>query len=139
MAFALACRTLAPPVPGAFLDILLVEDDDLVRDCLFEALREVGLLIEGSGSAEAALERLSAGERPGVVVTDINLGAGMNGLDFARAARLMLPGLRVVFISGRYAELNLMNPHERFLAKPFTTTALLRAIADVSAETSQAH
>ncbi len=113
------------------MDILLVEDDDLVRDCLFEALHEAGLLIEGSGSAEDALALLNADEPPDVVVTDINLGSGMDGLAFARAARKVCPGLPVVYISGRYAELNGMNENERFLPKPFTTPALLQAIDSV--------
>ncbi len=113
------------------MDILLVEDDDLVRDCLFEALHEAGHLIEGLGTAEAALSLLNADHPPAVVVTDINLGAGMDGLAFARAAREVCPGLPVVFISGRYAELRGMSPVERFLPKPFTTPALLQAIHDV--------
>lgn len=116
---------------GGVLDILLVEDDDLVRDCLAEALHEAGLDIEGTDSAEAALGVLSRCVRPGVVVTDINLGPGMDGLAFARRAREVCPGLPVVFISGRYAELRGMSASERFLPKPFTTPALLRAIADV--------
>jgi CheY-like chemotaxis protein len=118
---------------GVALDILLVEDDELVRDCLFEALHEAGLMIEGSGSAEAALNLLNADEPPGVVVTDINLGAGMDGLAFARAAREVCPGLPVVFISGRYAELTGLTANERFLPKPFSTPALLQAIAAVRA------
>ena len=113
------------------MDILLVEDDDLVRDCLFEQLAETGLRIEGRGSAEAAMDLLDADHPPAVLVTDINLGPGMDGLAFARAAREICPGLPVVFISGRYSELRNMLPHERFLPKPFTTPALLRAIEDV--------
>lgn len=118
------------------MEILLVEDDDLVRDCLFEALHEAGHLIEGIGSAEAALRRLNADKPPAVVVTDINLGSGMDGLAFARAAREVCPGLPVVFISGRYAELRGMSPAERFLPKPFTTPALLEAIHDVRSASS---
>ncbi len=115
------------------MDILLVEDDDSVRDYLYEALVEAGLRIEGCGSAEAAMNLLNADHPPNVVVTDINLGPGMDGLAFARAAREICPGLPVVFISGRYSELRNMLPQERFLPKPFTTTALLRAIEDVRA------
>jgi CheY-like chemotaxis protein len=118
---------------GGGLDILLVEDDDLVRDCLAEALAEAGMSIEGSASAEAALVMIKNGRHPGVIVTDINLGAGMDGLAFARAARVACPGLPIVFISGRYGELRGMSAGERFLAKPFTTPALLRAIDDVKA------
>jgi CheY-like chemotaxis protein len=113
------------------LDILLVEDDDLVRECLAEALHEAGLSIEGCYSGEAALSMMHGGRQPCVLVTDINLGPGMDGLAFARAAREVCPGLPVVFISGRYAELRGMSESERFLPKPFTTPALLRAIDDV--------
>jgi CheY-like chemotaxis protein len=115
------------------LDILLVEDDDLVRDCLAEALGDAGLSIEGTTSAEAALVLIKDGRYPGVIVTDINLGAGMDGLAFARAARAAYPCMPIVFISGRYGELRGLSQCERFLAKPFTTPALLRAINDVKA------
>jgi len=113
------------------LDILLIEDDELVRDCLEVALLQAGLETHGSTTAEAALDLLSAERPPSVVVTDINLGSGMDGLAFMRAARERCPGLPVVFISGRYEELRGMTATERFLPKPFTTPALLRAIADV--------
>jgi len=115
------------------LDILLVEDDELVRDCLEVALLEAGLDATGSGSGEAALGLVRADHRPNVLVTDINLGAGMDGLAFVRAMRELCPGLPVVFISGRYGELRGMTSRERFLPKPFSTPALLRAIADVRA------
>jgi CheY-like chemotaxis protein len=115
------------------LDILLVEDDELVRDCLEVALLEAGLDATGSESGEAALGLVRADHRPNVLVTDINLGAGMDGLAFVRAMRELCPGLPVVFISGRYGELRGMTSRERFLPKPFSTPALLRAIADVRA------
>jgi CheY-like chemotaxis protein len=120
-------------VQGRYLDILLIEDDELVRDCLEVALLEAGLETTGSRSGEAALNLLSAERPPCVVVTDINLGPGMDGLAFMRAARERCPGLPVVFISGRYGELRGMTATERFLPKPFTTPALLRAIEDVRA------
>jgi DNA-binding NtrC family response regulator len=113
------------------LDILLVEDDELVRDCLEVALMEAGLETKGSVSGEAALALLRNGQAPKVVVTDINLGAGMDGLAFMRAVREHCPGLPVVFISGRYDALRGMSASERFLHKPFSTPALLRAIEDV--------
>jgi two-component system cell cycle sensor histidine kinase/response regulator CckA len=119
------------------LDILLVEDDELVRDCLEVALLEAGLDAKGSVSGEAALDLLKDGKAPRVVVTDINLGPGMDGLAFMRAARQRWPGLPVVFISGRYDSLRGMSASERFLHKPFTTPALLRAIEDVCAAATE--
>jgi CheY-like chemotaxis protein len=118
---------------GDIVDVLLVEDDELVRDCLTEALHAAGVGIAGSASGEAALAALTEHAWPDVIVTDINLGRGMDGLAFARAARKMNPDLPVVYISGRYGELRGLLPIERFLPKPFTTPTLLRLIDEVVA------
>jgi CheY-like chemotaxis protein len=70
-------------------------------------------------------------ERPCVVVTDINLGAGMDGLALGRAAHAKFPELPIVYISGRYGEIRGLGPFERFLPKPFPASVLLRAIAEI--------
>jgi DNA-binding response OmpR family regulator len=113
------------------VDVLLVEDDELIRDILGEALHEAGLDTVRSSTAEHALE-LMGGDAPRVMVTDINLGAGMDGLALGRAARLRFPELPIVYISGRYAEVNGLQTGERFLPKPFPASALLRTIAEFS-------
>jgi len=71
------------------VDVLLVEDDELIRDILGEALNEAGLDTVRSSNAEQALE-LMGGDAPRVMVTDINLGAGMDGLELGRTARARL-------------------------------------------------
>jgi DNA-binding response OmpR family regulator len=113
------------------VDVLLVEDDELIRDILGEALHEAGLDTVRSSTAEQALA-LMGGDGPRVMVTDINLGAGMDGLALGRAARKRFPELPIVYISGRYAEVNGLQNGERFLPKPFPASALLRAIAEFS-------
>ena len=111
------------------VDVLLVEDDELIRDILGEALDEAGLDTVRTPTAEAALE-LMGGDAPRVMVTDINLGAGMDGLELGRAARLRFPDLPIVYISGRYAGVAGLRADERFLPKPFSASALLRTIAE---------
>lgn len=113
------------------VDILLVEDDDLVRDCLHEALEDAGLVVADRASAEDALAFLDLEGAPCVLVTDINLGAGMDGLAFAAAARRRYPALSVIYISGRHPRLAGLDHHERFLPKPFAAASLVRAIRDV--------
>ncbi len=118
------------------LDILLVEDDDLVRLCLHEALEEAGLSVSERSCAEDALALVALEGAPCVLVTDINLGAGMDGLAFAAALRRRFPGLRVVYISGRHQSLAKLDGCERFLPKPFRTDLLVRAISEVRASPS---
>ncbi len=107
-----------------------MEDDALIREVLGDALQSAGLNTVGSASAEAALEMLSDGT-PGVVIADINLGGGMDGLALGRAARARYPNLPFVYISGRYGEVRGLDGLERFLTKPFSTSVLLRAIEEV--------
>jgi DNA-binding response OmpR family regulator len=112
------------------VDVLLVEDDELIRDILGEALNEAGLDTVRSSTAEKALELMSA-DVPRVMVTDINLGAGMDGLALGREARLRFPRLPIVYISGRYAAVTGLRADERFLPKPFPASTLLKAIAEI--------
>jgi DNA-binding response OmpR family regulator len=114
------------------VDILLVEDDLLVLDILGEALTLAGMGTARHTTAESALQDLSRGV-PNVVVTDINLGAGMDGLELGRTARARFPNLPVVYISGRYPEVRGLTELERFLLKPFPAALLLRTIDDLRA------
>ena len=60
-------------------ELLLVEDDDLLRDVLEEFLSECGFVVHPAGSGTEALELIiSDGLRPQVVVTDLRL-PGVNG------------------------------------------------------------
>ena len=51
-------------------------------------------------TAAAALPMLKGDDAPDVLLTDVVLGTGMNGIDLAEAARVFKPGLPVIFMSG---------------------------------------
>jgi len=82
----------APPMPAiAFrhdLPLLVVEDDDDVRAALSDLLGRWGLAFEAVADAEAALARLEAGTRFGLVITDQRLSGSMTGLDLIRTIRV---------------------------------------------------
>lgn len=115
------------------MDVLVVEDEALVRECLSEQLLEEGLAVAEADSAEAALALAQADGIPAVVVTDVNLGAGMNGLALAAEVHKRWPAAGVVVMTGN--PLNLeehpVAPHERCLLKPFQPGAMLRAIREL--------
>ena len=120
------------------MDVLLIDDDDLIRVCLVEALHEAGLATVEQSSGEDALRTIVAHGPPRIVVTDINLGAGMDGRVFAAELRRQHPGVPVIYISGRYAEIKPLSDTERFLPKPFTTRTLLDAIDELRGEIATA-
>lgn len=115
------------------MDILLVEDDELILDSLTEVLRDAGFITARSATAEGALSMVN-GHGPAVLVTDINLGPGMDGLTLGRTLLAQRPDLAVVYISGRFAELGDLGRGERFMPKPFGAAALLDAIRDARAD-----
>ena len=114
--------------------VLLIEDDDLVRMMLSETLGSDGIEVDGLANGEDALILLGAGQVPDVLVTDIDLGPGINGFDLADIARSRHPDVEVILISGlapRTEERSLRR-HERFLRKPFAPADLAAAIRQVA-------
>ncbi len=116
------------------MDVLVVEDEPLVREVAVAALRDAGFRVAGAASAEEALalaESGAAGGRPpAVVVTDLRLGPGMDGLALGAEARRRWPGVGVVYATGHPDRFDgrLLGPRERYVVKPFASGALLGAV-----------
>jgi PAS domain S-box-containing protein len=126
----------APPLAeaaGGTETILLVEDQKNVREFIAKALRRFRYRVVAAGDGEEAL-RVCAEQRVDVLVTDVVMPS-MSGVELARRARLVQPGLRALFISG-YSE----ETHERewaslgdeqILQKPFAPEALAKKVREV--------
>ncbi len=114
------------------MDVLVVEDDLLVRESTAAALREAGFSVAEAASAEEglALAESAAGGPPPVVVADLHLGPGMHGLALGTEARKRWPEVGVVYATGHPDELDgrLLGPRERYVVKPFAPGALLGAV-----------
>lgn len=81
--------------------ILLVEDEDLLREMLEETLVEAGYGVVSAASGEEATNLLRVPPLPRALVTDINLGrARMDGWELARLARQNDPGCVILYVSG---------------------------------------
>ncbi|EYD75520.1 hypothetical protein Rumeso_02866 [Rubellimicrobium mesophilum DSM 19309] len=79
--------------------ILVVDDEELVRQSVEEGLQELGYRVVPANSAEKALELVRAGLRPDALVTD-HMMPGMSGAQLASELRRCLPGLPVLLITG---------------------------------------
>jgi CheY-like chemotaxis protein len=115
--------------------VLLIEDDEIVRSVLSETLDGDGFEVDGLANAEDALILLGAGQVPDVLVTDVNLGSGLNGFDLADLARARHPDVEVILISGTTPDLErrAARLHERFLQKPFAPEQLAAKIREAGA------
>ena len=110
--------------------LLLVEDDDLVRVTVTMTLEDFGFTVAEAATGEAALQQLEAGLDADILVTDIDLGPGINGLQLADQVRASRPELPVVFVTGRMITLHgrPCRDGEAYLSEPFESEALARMV-----------
>ena len=102
------------------VDILVVDDDDVIRDTLFELL-STDYSCQTADTAEEALAKLQA-QRFDVVLTDISM-PGLDGMELLSRVVDLYPGIAVIIISGHSDEEHAQSLISRgafdYLLKPF--------------------
>ena len=115
--------------------ILLVEDEDMVRNVAERALARQGYTVLTASDGEQGLARMSQVEHIDLLISDVVM-PGMDGPAMVRAIRASRPDLPVLFMSG-YAEEQLRKSIDianvAFLPKPFSVNQLAEAARDVLA------
>ena len=103
--------------------ILVIDDEQMVRDLLVTALGEVGYDVDGMQDARKALKALES-EHYDLLLVDINM-PGMNGMEFFHtlAIRELASAPKIIFITGSAGEPEiadfLASTGRPVLAKPF--------------------
>jgi CheY-like chemotaxis protein len=123
-----------PDAPRAHFGetVLVVDDEPVIRMLVIEVLEELGYAALEAVDGRSGLRHVEAGGRIDLLVTDVGLPGGMNGRQFADAARVLRPGLKVLFITG-FAEnaavgSGSMEPGMEVMIKPFAMDALAAKI-----------
>ena len=113
--------------------ILLVEDEDMVRAVAERALVRSGYTVIAAANGETALEMLDGRTDINLIVSDVVMPV-MDGPTMVRQARLALPKMPILFMSG-YAEEQLRKMIDldniAFLPKPFSVQQLAQAVRDI--------
>ena len=111
-------------------DLLVLDDDPLVRMTLVEALRDEGLDVIGVAAESEALEVLRRPVPPRVFVTDLDLGTRRNGFVVAGIARMLFPEVSIIYITGRPDSVvgRVFGANEALLNKPFRPSELIAAV-----------
>jgi CheY-like chemotaxis protein len=109
--------------------VLLVDDEQQVRDLFQEVLEEAGFQVLPAGSGEAAL--VLAADRPAPVdllITDVIM-PGMSGFELIAALRASQPGLRTMVLTG-YPEQQSPDgaAPDAYLTKPIKPSALVHEV-----------
>jgi signal transduction histidine kinase len=106
---------------GAFTgaSILLVDDDNAVREVTRAMLHELGYAVLEAGSGGAALDVLSREPKIDLMIVDFAM-PGMNGAEVARQAQAKRPSLPILFVTGFSDRSGMAGVDEaHILAKPF--------------------
>ncbi len=116
--------------------ILVVEDEEGVRQLITHALAVAGYRVRSGGSwSEISAWLESSDAAPDLLIADMVLPGGMDGVEVADRMRRHFPGLRVLFMSG-YAQ-KAMRPgmdvakNLEFMQKPFELNTLLRRVREI--------
>jgi len=125
----------APQPAPKSLRVLLVDDDDDVRDIAGAALRQAGYHVIEAANAAEALTIIDRGDAIDILVTDLVM-PGMPGSALAKEARLRRPGLPVMLMTGYPGEASDKDIAEYgcpVLRKPFRPAQFSAMVSKVSA------
>lgn len=115
------------------LRLLIVDDDNRVREALVQMVRTLGYQVEGVDSGARALERLDQ-EKFDLLLTDLSM-PGMDGWSVAAEARKKFPKMKIVMLTGygKPVELSPANREvaDEILSKPVRLDELSDKISQV--------
>jgi len=115
----------APHGSGA---ILVVDDDEYVRQVSTEMLLGLGYRVSAAGDGHEALALLQR-ERFDLLFSDVVMPKGVSGFELARQAQRLCPAIKILLTSG-YPLADKPNPEQfRLLAKPFRPAELAAVVA----------
>jgi PAS domain S-box-containing protein len=123
------------PIGGGSESILVVEDDDEVRDTAVATLQELGYSVLTAKDAQSALSVVESGLPIDLLFTDVVMPGPLRSTELARETQTRLPKIAILFTSG-YTENAIvhggrLDPGVELLPKPYTREALAHKVRSV--------
>ena len=120
---------------GGSETILLVEDEDGVREFAARSLQELGYTVLKASGGSAAVELMvSRREKIDLLVTDVVMPE-LNGRQLAEILLKSIPELKIIFVSGYTDDAivrhGVLQANVAFLQKPFTSNSLACKVREV--------
>ncbi|MFD1747026.1 PAS domain-containing protein [Rhizobium helianthi] len=122
----------AGEITGGSETVLVVEDDDAVRDVTVAMLADLGYNVLKARDADAGLAIIESGVPIDLLFTDVVMPGKLKSSELARKAKERRPELEVLFTSG-YTENSIvhggrLDPGVNLLSKPYARETLARKI-----------
>ncbi|HEV2673793.1 MAG TPA: PAS domain-containing protein [Aliidongia sp.] len=114
--------------------VLVIEDDEIVRELVIEVLDELGYAAVEARNGDEAIAILKSSQSLDLMVSDAGL-PGLNGRQIASIAREHRPGLQILFMTGYAADAvdrpNFLGPGMDLILKPFSVDAIAVRIRSI--------
>jgi DNA-binding NtrC family response regulator len=111
-------------------EVLIVEDEAMIRMVAADALADCGIVAWEAGDADEALNALNQHPSISLLFTDVNMPGDMNGIDLARRVHEVRPDVELIVTSGATIIANDDLPdHGTFLGKPYQMDRLVQIVA----------
>jgi CheY-like chemotaxis protein len=122
------------PVSANAAQILVVDDDEELLEVTSATLSGFGYQVLSARNGREAIEVLEAGKPIDLLFSDVVMPNGMTGIELAREAKRLRPGIKVLLTSGNSAEvLARYGAPDEFpmVSKPVARADLARCLASV--------
>jgi two-component system, cell cycle sensor histidine kinase and response regulator CckA len=126
-------RLVDSPTATTHRTVLLVDDDQRVRETVRMMLERAGHRVVEAESAEDAIDQFSTMESVDLLVSDLQM-PGLSGIELFDRLVERLPSLRVLFISGAASPADLRTIARKgaaLLEKPFSAETLATKVHEV--------
>lgn len=114
------------------IQILVVEDEPLLRMDIVDHLSDQGFHVFEAGDADEAISILEQNLNIRLIITDIDMPGSMDGLKLAEAVRDRWPPVKIIVVSGhRVVEITDLPDGSMFFSKPYSQSHLVSSMRDL--------
>lgn len=133
-----ATAVVTPVLPDVCREVLVVEDNSVIRRVLVKMLQELGCSVLEAENGEQAMDLFRDNrENIGLLISDVMM-PGVGGIKLAEQLREINPGLKVIFASGfskiHLKKMGVLSNGEALMCKPLNKSIVVKAITDVMAK-----
>ena len=122
-------------MPDRRQTILVVDDDEGVRDLAAIVVEELGYFVRTAADGEEALRILREDQAVDLLFTDVVMPGGLSGFALARRAKDLRPDLRVIYATGFYDGVpDAASIHGPIMKKPYRPAELARQLETAFAD-----
>ncbi|UVC12532.1 response regulator (plasmid) [Rhizobium sp. TH2] len=114
------------------IEILVVEDELLVRMDIADHLADRGYVVYEAGNADEAIVILENHKNIRLIVTDIDMPGSMDGLKLAAAVRDRWPPVKIIVVSGHHTiEVTDLPDGSMFFSQPYLPSKLVESMREL--------